>query len=178
MNFAMSFLNDCISKGPTVAELLIVETKNQELSKASRSMFIQAVLEIDDSILEVQGAPFDKVLNDTEVKSIISSLGAGFVLVPGQNLLGLENLRYGEIIIVTEPTNEGRHVMKQVLSFMHKYMNPVMSAGHVYVVPSQDWSSMMPEEFEAKVMTLETREIVQIPGDWTIEEILDSLEDL
>ena len=45
-------------------------------------------------------------------------------------------------------------------------------AGHVYVVPAEDWSSMTPEEFEAKAMAGETRRIVQIPGDGTIDEIL------
>ena len=152
-------------------ELFIVEEKNFALASENRNRFNQALLEVGPSIVKISGARIDRLLDDEDIKSIISARGVGIDLMPGFNLMTTESLRYWKIILVTEPTKDGRHIRKQVLSFLHQYMNPLVRAGHVFVVPAQDWGSMSPEEFAAKVLDPETREIVQIPGDWGIEEI-------
>ena len=146
-------------------ELFIVEEKNFALASENRNRFNQALLEVGPSVVKVSGARIDRLLDDEDIKSIISGLGASFNISPEFNMVDLEKLRYWKVVVVTEPTKDGRHIQKQVLSFLHQYMNPLVRAGHVFVVPSQDWGSMSPKEFAAKVLDPETREIVQIPGN-------------
>ena len=167
----MSYLHDCVQKKPEVNEVFLVEVKNTSIAKVNHDRWTQAVLEIDPSILKVEGAPMDQILDCVELKSIIATLGVGINLGHGYDMLNLEKLRYWKVIVVTEPTKDGRHIRKQVLSFLHQCMNPLVRAGHVFVVPPQDWGSMPPEEFAAKVLDPETREIVQVPGIGAFEEI-------
>lgn len=167
----LNFLCDCMTKDPDFAEIIIVEPKTYALAKQVRNRLTQAVLDITPSVPDVEEATIFEILDSQDLKGIISALGSGIELEPGSNLLDLARLRYEMIILVTEPTDEGRHIRRQVLSFFHRYLNPVLAGGHVFVVPPQDWGSMTPEEFYKKAMDPETREIVQIPGDWTIEEI-------
>ena len=167
----LGFLHDCATKIAENNELFLVEVKNASIAKVHRDRWTQALLGLSPGVLKVKGARIDRVLDDIELKSIISALGAGIDLGLGYNLLTLEKLRYWKVILVMEPTKDGLHIRKQVLSFLHQYMNPLIRAGHDFVVPAEDWGSMSPEEFAAKVLDPETREIVQVPGDWGIEEI-------
>lgn len=177
MNEMLNFLSDCMAKDPEMAELYLVEPKNYSKAMEVRSRIHHAILDITPSVLNVAQARIDQVLDSHDIRSIVAALGAGIELEPGKNLLETARLRYGKVILVTEPTTDGRHIREQILRFLHQYSNQVLAGGFVYVVPSEDWGSMEPEEFEAKVM-LEPREIIQIPGDWLIEEILVSvLED-
>lgn len=158
----MILLTDCISKAPATAELFIVEEKNYELASDLRDRFTQAVLAISPTIPEIQHAELHQLLTDPAVHSIIAALGVGIEFMPGMNLLKLENLRYGKIIIATEPTDDGRHVQTQVLAFMRQYMNPVIAKGHVYLAPEQNWSSLPLEEFNTKAMIFRTRMLTQV----------------
>lgn len=168
----MGFLSDCVSTDAPACELFIVQFNFASKAKEMRDRVFHAVLSVDSNPVKIKGAPLDVLLDDDEVKSILDSLGVGIFHRDFPDLLRLDNLRYGKIIIVTEPTEEGTYIRAQVVSLFHRLLCPVMAAGHVYVVPSESWGSMTDEEFQAKVMDPGARRLVHIPPAKSIKEAL------
>jgi DNA gyrase subunit B len=168
----MGFISDCASKDAPACELFIVQSGYAALAKEMRDRVYQAVLSVDSTIVMIKGANLYSMLDDDEVKSIIAALGVGIVVQRSHQHFKLENLRYGKVIIVTDPSAEGMHILAQVVSLLYKSMYPVMAAGHVYVVPSENWVA---KEFHAKVMAPTTRRLIQLRRATSIKEALVNL---
>jgi DNA gyrase/topoisomerase IV subunit B len=124
-----------------------------------RDRWTQAVLAVDQSMVDVDAVDLDAMLDDRSCRRLISAFGIGFVL-PGFEI-PLERLRYGRIVVVVDDSAAGRMVGARVVSFLRRYLAPVVENGLVYEARIGSLRGMSEEEF-ARAVLLESRNIVQI----------------
>jgi DNA gyrase subunit B len=129
-------LTDCVSKDKAVCELFIVQSGQvSELARCARNRITQAVLAIDKSIVRAHGTGLEEVLDDDQFKWIIAAFGIGVELPSSRgsaDVLRLDHLRYGKIIVAMDRSSEGKYIRNQVLGLLRKYFYPILGAGHVY----------------------------------------------
>ena len=122
-------LADCSSRKAALNEVFIVEGDSAGGSaKQGRDRTHQAILPLRGKPLNAEKKRIEKILENEEIRTIISALGTGI----GDDFK-MKDLKYDKVIILSDADQDGAHIRAILLTFFYRYMKPLIQEGHVYI---------------------------------------------